>query len=77
MGGHMADGGMGMQPGIGGLIGLALYVALIAVPFYQLWRRTGHNGWIGVLMAVPLLNLVLLWTLAFKAWPAEAGRGQE
>jgi hypothetical protein len=44
------------------------------VPFYQLWRRTGHNGWIALLMVVPIVNLIMLYVLAFKDWPAVARR---
>ncbi|MGY6635333.1 MAG: hypothetical protein ACXIU8_16555 [Alkalilacustris sp.] len=57
--------------GLGGLVGLLASGLLIVVPFWQLWRRTGHSGWISLLMMVPLVNLILLWTLAFKGWPIE------
>ncbi len=67
----MDGSGMGFQPGFGGLIGLLIYAAVIVVPFYQLWRRTGHNGWVALLMVIPLVNLVMLWALAFKSWPIE------
>lgn len=55
--------------GLPGLI-LILYGMLIVVPFFQLWKRTGHNGWISLLMLVPMVNLVMLYVLAFKKWPA-------
>ena len=60
---------MGWQMGFGWLFGGLVYVALVVVPFWQLWRRTGHSGWVSLLMLVPLVNLVLLWVLAFKDWP--------
>lgn len=56
--------------GLPGLLILLLYGAIIVVPFYQLWKRTGHNGWISLLMLVPLVNLIMLYVLAFKEWPA-------
>lgn len=56
--------------GAGGLIGLLIYAAVVIVPFYQLWKRTGHNGWMAVLMIIPLVNVVMLYVLAFKDWPA-------
>jgi len=56
--------------GAPGLVGLLIYAALIVVPFYQLWKRTGHNGWIALLMIIPIVNLVMLYVLAFKDWPA-------
>ena len=54
----------------GGLIALIIYGAVIVVPFFQLWKRTGHNGWIALLMLVPLVNLIMIYVLAFKRWPA-------
>lgn len=56
--------------GAGGLIGLLIYAVLVVVPFYQLWKRTGHNGWMALLMLIPLVNVVMLYVLAFKDWPA-------
>ena len=67
---HGMHADMGPAMGAGWLVGAAMYALLIVVPFWQLWRRTGHSGWISVLMVVPLLNLILLWVLAFKDWPA-------
>jgi len=56
--------------GAPGLVGLLIYAAVVVVPFYQLWKRTGHNGWIALLMIIPIVNLVMLYVLAFKDWPA-------
>ena len=68
---------MGMHAGaegtFGGLIGLAIYVALVVVPFWQLWKRTGHSGWMSLLMLIPLVNIVMLYVLAFNSWPALHG----
>ena len=40
----------------------------------KIWKRTGHSGWWGLLMMVPLVNIISLWVLAFKDWPALRGR---
>ena len=44
------------------------------VPYWKLWSRTGHSGAWGLLMLVPVVNLISLWVLAFKDWPALRGR---
>ncbi|MGB8621921.1 MAG: hypothetical protein WCD16_03785 [Paracoccaceae bacterium] len=54
----------------GGFFMLLIYAVLVVVPFYKLWQRTGHNGWIALLMIIPLVNVVMLYVLAFKEWPA-------
>ena len=56
--------------GLPGFLMIIVYAAVIVVPFYQLWKRTGHNGWIALLMLIPLVNLIMLYVLAFKQWPA-------
>lgn len=53
------------------LIVLLLALSYI-VPFWKLFKRSGWPGAIGLLMIVPLLNIVLLWILAFKKWPTDA-----
>jgi uncharacterized membrane protein YhaH (DUF805 family) len=49
---------------------LFLVLLLVVVPYWRLWQRTGHSGWWGLLMVVPLVNIISLWVLAFKDWPA-------
>tara|TARA_R110000787_G_scaffold118916_1_gene229842 strand:- start:561 stop:731 length:171 start_codon:yes stop_codon:yes gene_type:complete len=49
---------------------MVVWAVVIVIPFFQLWKRTGHNGWISLLMLLPLVNLVMLYVLAFKEWPA-------
>jgi hypothetical protein len=49
---------------------------LFLIPWWKIWQRTGHSGAWGLLMLVPLVNLISLWVLAFKEWPAlRGGRG--
>lgn len=55
--------------GFSGLLFSLIVMAIIVVPFFQLWKRTGHSGWISLLMLLPLVNLLMLYVLAFKDWP--------
>lgn len=57
--------------GLPSLLMIVVYMAIVVVPFYQIWKRTGHNGWIALLMLVPLVNIVMLYVIAFKQWPIE------
>ncbi len=51
-----------------------LIVLLVAVfiiwPVARILRRIGYSPWLGVAAIVPLLNLALLWFIAFSRWPA-------
>ena len=56
--------------GLPGILLLVVYAAIVVVPFFQLWKRTGHSGWMSLLMILPLVNLIMLYVLAFKRWPS-------
>ncbi len=65
---------MGADPGnSSGVIVLFLFV-LFALA-YGLWccarilGRTGHNRAWALLMIVPVINLALVWVLAYTRWP--------
>ncbi len=43
--------------------------AVIIVPFWFIFSKAGYSKWLSLLMVVPLLNLILLYFLAFSKWP--------
>ena len=65
------------------VIGIPEVVVLIAIlvmslavmwPAGRICRRLGFSPWLGVLAALPLANLLLLWFVALAQWPrAENG----
>lgn len=59
-----------------GLVILVLFIVLFVLPYWKIWQRTGHSGAWALLMLVPLANVISLWVLAFKDWPALRGRGR-
>lgn len=50
-------------------LGLLALFALTVVIWWRIVSRTGHSGWLSLLMFVPLANLVLMLILAFGEWP--------
>jgi hypothetical protein len=49
-----------------------LVLAIVAViPLWRICQRTGYPGWLGVLILIPVINLALLYFLAFSEWPAD------
>ena len=52
------------------IIILAAYVFLLVNPAMIIFRRAGYNPWLGLLAAVPVLNLVFLWVFSLAKWPA-------
>jgi hypothetical protein len=58
---------------------LLLFVLVIPVliiwPAMRICGRAGFSPWLGLLIVVPLANVLLLWFVAFSPWPAlEANR---
>ena len=49
-----------------------VYILFWVVPFWRIFPRAGWPSPLSLLMLIPLVNLVLLWVLAFKRWPGDA-----
>ena len=60
--------GMPMWP-FGPLMMLVVAV-LVIVLFWRIFAKAGFSGWLSLLMVVPIANIVLLYVLAFSAWPS-------
>jgi hypothetical protein len=50
------------------VVGL-LSVVLVVWPFWRIFSRAGYPGWLSLGMLVPLVNVVLLFVLAYADWP--------
>lgn len=49
---------------------------VLVIPVWRLCQRAGYPGVLGVLILIPLVNLALLYFIAFAEWPAEKSRSQ-
>ena len=61
-----------------GSIGIPEFVVILAIvgmglmlvwPASRICSRLGFSPWLGVLVVVPLANVLLLWFVAFAPWP--------
>jgi hypothetical protein len=54
------------------LVAVMMVGALVAVAFPagRICRRAGYPIWFGLLAVLPIVNLGLLWFVAFAKWPA-------
>ena len=59
-----------MQWTFGNLLFVLVLLVLAIIPWWRIWSRTGHSGAWALLMLIPLVNLISIWVLAFKEWPA-------
>ena len=60
--------GNGMWP-FGPLMMLMMAAAVI-LPFWFIFSKAGYSKWLSLLMVVPLVNVILLYFLAFSQWPS-------
>jgi hypothetical protein len=60
--------GTGMWP-FGPLMMLGI-AAIIILPFWLIFSKAGYSKWLSLLMVVPLVNVILLYFLAFSRWPS-------
>lgn len=49
---------------------LAGGLVVVAFPASRICVRAGFPAWLGLLAVVPLVNIGLLWFVAFTEWPA-------
>ncbi|WP_259366982.1 MULTISPECIES: hypothetical protein [unclassified Colwellia] len=64
---HESMFGSGMWP-FGSLMMLVMAFVMI-LPFWFIFYKAGYSKWLSLLMVVPLVNLLLLYFLAFSQWP--------
>lgn len=56
------------------LVGLAIagvFVLVFALVWCRIYKKAGHNAAMGLLMLVPVVNLIMMFVLAFSTWPVE------
>lgn len=63
-----------MHPGPWGIF-ILFYLLVVVVPFWKIFPRANMPAWLSLFMLIPLVNVILLWTLAFKRWPGDASNG--
>jgi len=47
------------------------FLALTIIVWWRIMGKTGYPGVLGLLMLVPIANLVMFLVLAFSTWPIE------
>ena len=60
--------------GLRSIGGLAEFVIIAAVvlcvwAYWRIFAKAGYPGAMGILMVIPLLNVIMLFFLAFSEWP--------
>jgi len=62
---------MNMNLGLPELIVIVIIVVLPAVLFSQIFHKAGYSRWLGLLLLVPLVNVITIIWFALNKWPLE------
>jgi hypothetical protein len=49
---------------------MLIMAAVLVVPFWFIFAKAGYPKWFSLLMVVPVVNVILLYFLAFSEWPS-------
>jgi hypothetical protein len=60
--------------GLRSIGGLAEFVIIVLAvlwvwAYWRIFTKAGYPGAMGILMVIPLLNVIMLFFLAFSEWP--------
>lgn len=47
---------------------ILVFMAVLLLPYWFIWKKAGFSPWLSLLMFIPLVNLVMLYVLAFSEW---------
>ena len=56
--------------GLIALFGVCMSVVMV-IPYWKIYSKTGQPGAMALLQLIPLVNVVMLYVLAFSEWPIE------
>jgi hypothetical protein len=50
------------------LIPFLILIVIMLIPYWFIWKKAGFAPWLSLLMLIPMLNLIMLYVLAFSDW---------
>jgi len=54
---------------------LVVAIAALYIPAcFLIARKAGYSGWYGLLMLIPVVNLLVIYVFALSAWPIAQAR---
>jgi hypothetical protein len=58
---------------VAGLMAI-LVLPIFVIPFWKIFSKAGFAGALSLLMIIPLVNLIVLYVIAFSEWKMKPGR---
>lgn len=72
----MGDHLLGNSMWAGHWLWMLVVAMVVVIPVWRICQRTGYPGWMGMLMLISVVNLLLLYFIAFADWPADKSDDQ-
>jgi hypothetical protein len=47
---------------------IAVMSIVMVIPYWQIFKKAGFSPWLSLLMLVPLVNIIILYVVAFSPW---------
>jgi hypothetical protein len=45
-----------------------IFTAIFIIPLWVIWKKAGFSPWLSLLMIIPMVNIIMLYVLAFSEW---------
>jgi hypothetical protein len=58
---------------VAGLVFILVILPVIILPYWKIFQKAGFTPALSILMLVPLVNLILLYYVAFSDWKPASG----
>lgn len=56
---------------VAGLLAFAVVLPIVILPYWKIFAKAGFSGWLSLLMMIPLINLGVLYVVAFSEWKTQ------
>lgn len=47
---------------------ILIAAAVMLIPWWFIYKKAGFSSWLCLLMVIPIINLIMLYVLAFTDW---------
>jgi Tfp pilus assembly major pilin PilA len=53
------------------IVVIAIVAAIGVLPYWKIFSKAGYSGWLSLTQIVPILNIVVIFYVAFAEWPVQ------
>jgi hypothetical protein len=53
---------------VAGLMFFVIMLPILVIPYWKIFSKAGFSAWLSLLILFPLVNLIVLYIVAFSEW---------